>query len=89
VIQDIAVLVDITVPEAKVAEIISACNLVSNAQLFDVYEGEHLPGGKKSLAFAVQFQAGDRTLTDKEVADARSRIVRRLQHELSAELRGA
>jgi phenylalanyl-tRNA synthetase beta subunit len=37
----------------------------------------------------VQFQAHDRTLTDAEVADARNRIVRRLQHELGAELRGA
>ena len=88
VMQDIALLVDTAVPQAKVAELISASNLVAGAQLFDVYEGEHLPDGKKSLAFAVQFQAADRTLTEKEVADARSRIIRRLQHELGAELRG-
>jgi phenylalanyl-tRNA synthetase beta chain len=88
VIQDIAVLLDATVPAAKVGEIITASNLVIDAQLFDVYEGDSLPAGKRSLAFAVQFQAADRTLTEKEVADARARIVRRLQHDLNAELRG-
>jgi phenylalanyl-tRNA synthetase beta chain len=88
VMQDIAVLVDLSVPASKVSELIGASNLVDNAQLFDVYEGDRLPEGKKSLAFAVQFQAADRTLTEKEVADARARIVRRLQHELGAELRG-
>ena len=62
--------------------------LVAEAQLFDVYEGPPLPEGKRSLAFSVQFQAQDRTLTESEVGEARNRIVRRLQHELGAELRG-
>ncbi|MGE0057757.1 MAG: phenylalanine--tRNA ligase subunit beta [Dehalococcoidia bacterium] len=88
VIQDIALLVDIAVPAAKVQALIASSNLVGQAQLFDVYEGDRLPDGKRSLAFAVHFQAPDRTLTEKEVADARARIVRRLQHELGAELRG-
>jgi phenylalanyl-tRNA synthetase beta chain len=61
---------------------------VVEASLFDVYEGPPLPEGKRSLAFAVQFQSQDRTLTDAEVADARRRIVRRLEHEIGAELRG-
>jgi phenylalanyl-tRNA synthetase beta chain len=89
VLQDIAVLVDWSVPAAKVRSLIGASNLVAEAQLFDVFEGSPLPEGKRSLAFSVQFQAHDRTLTDAEVADARNRIVRRLQHELGAELRGA
>jgi len=72
-----------------VAEAISSSALVVEARLFDVYEGPPLPEGKRSLAYAVQFQAPDRTLTDAEVAEARRRIVRRLEHELGAELRGA
>ncbi len=89
VMQDIALLVGADVPAARVQELIAASNLVAEAQLFDVFEGAPLPEGKRSLAFAVHFQAPDRTLTEKDVADARQRIIRRLQHELGAELRGA
>src|SRR5690606_5434055 len=89
VMQDIALLVDTAVPAARIQDIIASSNLVTGVQLFDVYEGAPLPEGKRSLAFSVQFQALDRTLTDKEVADARNRIVRRLQHEVNAELRGS
>ena len=53
-----------------------------------MYEGAPLPQGKRSLAYAVHFQSLDRTLTETEVAEARNRIVRRLQHEFGAELRG-
>ncbi len=88
VIQDIALLVDAAVPAAKVTRSIATSSLVADARLFDVYEGAPLPEGKRSLAYQVQFQALDRTLTDKEVGDARNRIVRRLQHEYGAELRG-
>jgi phenylalanyl-tRNA synthetase beta chain len=89
VTQDIALLVDASVPAEKVTNAIASSSLVSQATLFDVYEGPPLPGGKRSLAYAVHFQSMDKTLTDKEVADARDRIVRRLQHEVGAELRGA
>jgi phenylalanyl-tRNA synthetase beta chain len=86
--QDLAVLVDASVAAGRVAELIATSNLVADVRLFDVYEGSPLPEGKRSLAFAVQFQSREKTLTDSEVADARSRIVRRLQHEVGAALRG-
>jgi phenylalanyl-tRNA synthetase beta chain len=88
VIQDLALLVDATVPAAKVTQSIASSALVTEARLFDVYEGTPLPPGKRSLAYAVHFQSLDKTLTDAEVADARRRIVRRLEHEFGAELRG-
>jgi phenylalanyl-tRNA synthetase beta chain len=86
--QDIAVLVDASVSAARVGSLIRSSALVMVARLFDVYEGAPLPAGKRSLAFAVQFQSIEKTLTDAEVAEARNRIVRRLQHEVGAELRG-
>jgi phenylalanyl-tRNA synthetase beta chain len=89
VVQDLAVIVDSSVPEARVETLIASSSLVVEARLFDVYEGPPLSEGKRSLAFQVQFQALDRTLTDKDVADARNRLVRRLQHEVGAELRGS
>ena len=88
VIQDIALLVDAGVNAGAVTSAIAGSALVAEARLFDVYEGAPLAEGKRSLAYQVQFQALDRTLTDKEVADARQRIVRRLAHEFGAELRG-
>ena len=88
VIQDIAVVVDGGVPAAKVQEIMESSALVARVQLFDVFEGEQIGHGRRSLAFAVHFQSPERTLTDEDVADARRRIIRRLEREAGAELRG-
>jgi phenylalanyl-tRNA synthetase beta chain len=88
VIQDLAVMVDASVPAARVTRLIASSALVADVRLFDVFEGPPLPEGKRSLAFQVQFQSLEKTLTDAEVADARNRIVRRLAHEVGAELRG-
>ncbi len=88
VIQDLALLVDAAVAAARVTDAIASSALVTQATLFDVYEGPPLAEGKRSLAYAVHFQALDKTLTDQEVADARRRIMRRLEHEFGAELRG-
>ncbi len=46
-----------------------------------------VPAGKKSLAYALSFQAPDRTLTDEETAKLRGKIVARLERELGATLR--
>jgi phenylalanyl-tRNA synthetase beta chain len=89
VIQDIALLVDTSVEAARVGSLIESVALITRARLFDVYEGAPLPAGKRSLAYAVHFQSSEKTLTDAEVADARRRLVRRLEVELGAELRGA
>jgi phenylalanyl-tRNA synthetase beta chain len=88
VIQDIALLIDTTVPAADVTRAIAGSALVTDVQLFDVFEGAPLPEGKRSLAYQVHFQSLEKTLTDEDVAQARNRIVRRLQHEFGAELRG-
>jgi phenylalanyl-tRNA synthetase beta chain len=88
VMQDLALLVDASVPAAKVTQAIASSALVSQVTLFDVYEGAPLPKGKRSLAYAVHFQSLEKTLTEPEVADARRRIIRRLEHEVGAKLRG-
>jgi phenylalanyl-tRNA synthetase beta chain len=89
VVQDLSLLVDASVPAERVTALLRGSELVAAARLFDVYEGPPLPAGKRSLAYALHFQAADRTLTDAEVAEARSRITWRLERELSAEVRGA
>jgi len=87
--QDIAVIVDEGVPASQVQATIRAAGgrLLTDARLFDVYRGGQIGAGKKSLAYALTFQAPDRTLTDKEAAKVQSRIVKRLEKELGAKLR--
>ena len=59
---------------------------VANVKLFDVYRGDQIGAGKKSLAYSLTYQA-DKTLTDADAAAIRTKIVKRLEHELGAKLR--
>jgi phenylalanyl-tRNA synthetase beta chain len=89
VLEDLAVVVDEALPTEKVVEVIStaAGKIVANVRLFDVYRSEQIGAGKKSLAFSITYQAPNKTLTDKDVAGIRTRILRRLEQELGAKLR--
>ena len=89
VLEDIALVVDETIPAGNVTFLIEQTGgkTVTNVQLFDVYRGEQLGSGKKSLAYSLTYQAADRTLTDDEVAQMRRKIVSRLERELGAQLR--
>jgi len=86
--QDIALVVDEGVPAGDLRRAIEAQALVRAARVFDVYTGEPIPAGKKSVAFALTYQADDHTLTDDEVAKAQRKLVERLRREFGAELRG-
>ena len=87
--RDLAFVVDRSVPAAdlRAALVDEAGELLDRVVLFDVYDGEPLPEGKRSLAFAVDFRAGDRTLTDEEVGEVVARIAERLATDVGAELR--
>ncbi len=89
VIRDVAVLVPVDLPAARVREIIEAAGgaLVETVMLFDLYEGETIPAGHRSLAFSVAYRAADRTLTDAEVNAAHGQVLARLQTELGASIR--
>ncbi|HEV2754832.1 MAG TPA: phenylalanine--tRNA ligase subunit beta [Actinomycetota bacterium] len=86
---DLAVVVDDEVPAETVTEIVRAAGApdVTSARLFDLYRGEQLPPGRKSLAFALEIRAADRTLTDEEALTVRDRIVAALAERVGAELR--
>jgi len=87
--QDLAVVVAEEVPAAEVrAAVLGAGGEhLRRAEVFDVYRGEQLGEGRKSLALRLEFVAPDRTLTDEEVAAAREEIVAALQR-LGGSLRG-
>lgn len=87
--RDLAVVVDDATPAADVLQLIrdAGRELVSRVVLFDVYRGEQLPSGRKSLACAVELQAADRTLTDEQVERAMKRIRNTLSHRAGASFR--
>lgn len=89
VYEDLAFIVDEALPAEEVRSLIAQTGrpLVRRVELFDLYRGEQAGSGRKSLAYALTYQADDRTLTDDEVAKVRGKIVRRLEKELSAQLR--
>ena len=88
--EDLALIVEDKVSAEQVLATIMAAGAgtaLKTAQVFDVFKGEQIGSGKKSLAYRLKYQA-DRTLTDAEVAQIREQIVLRLREELNAVLRG-
>jgi phenylalanyl-tRNA synthetase beta chain len=88
VLQDIAVVVDDDVPAAEVEAAVRSGGgeLLREVGVFDLYRGEQVGEGNKSLALRLEFRAPDRTLTDEEVARRRAAIERELA-EIGGRLR--
>ncbi len=88
--QDIALIVDETIPAEQVHSLIAQTGrpLLTNVRLFDVFRGEQIGVGKKSLAYSLTFQSEEKTLTDKVVARQQKNILKRLEREVGAVLRG-
>ena len=65
----------------------AAGRLCEDVKLFDVYRGERLGKGRKSLAFSVSFRAPDHTLTEAEITAAMDKILKNAQKNCGAEIR--
>ena len=89
VLEDLAVVVDENLPAERVEGLIrqSGGKLLVEVKLFDIFRGEQIGVGKKSLAYALTYQAPDRTLKDEEIKQLRGRIIRRLDQDLGAKIR--
>jgi phenylalanyl-tRNA synthetase beta chain len=89
VYEDLAIVVDESVPAVQVRDLIVQAGgaMLRKVELFDLYRGEQIGEGKKSLAYALTYQADNRTLDAKAATKIRSKIVRRLERELGAALR--
>ncbi|MGN6377707.1 MAG: phenylalanine--tRNA ligase subunit beta, partial [Gaiellales bacterium] len=87
--QDIAVAVaeDVAAAEVVAAAREAGGSELASVEVFDVYRGPQVGGGRKSLALHLVFQAADRTLTDAEGDAARARVVAALSERFGAELR--
>lgn len=89
VLEDLAVVVDETVSAVRVEQVVRAAagGLLERIQLFDLYQGDQIGAGKKSLAYSLVYRSGERTLTDDEVRGVRQRIIQALREQLGAALR--
>jgi phenylalanyl-tRNA synthetase beta chain len=89
VLLDVALVVDEVVAAADVLRSIeqAAGPLLESVRLFDVYVGDQLPAGQKSLAFALRLRAADRTLTVEEATAARDAAVQEAARTVGARLR--
>ena len=85
--RDLALIVDAEVPAGRVQDVLRRHRLVERVTLFDVYTGENLPEGTKSLALHVDFQSTERTLTNQEVTRTLDGLLRNLERETGARLR--
>jgi phenylalanyl-tRNA synthetase beta chain len=61
--------------------------MIESVKLFDIYAGNKIPKGRKSLAFSICYRSEERTLTAEDVNELHSRILNKLQDSLRAELR--
>ena len=89
VTRDLSLIVDSSISAASVEKTItkSAGQYLINLDLFDIYEGKQIDENKKSMAFALTFQADEKTLTDQEIDVCFEAIVNALRKSCNAELR--
>lgn len=87
--RDIALLVDKDVEVYQIERIIkeNGADLVENAKLFDVYTGNQIEDGYKSVAYSIVYRSLDHTLTDSEISEVHSNILKKLEENLGAKLR--
>lgn len=87
VVRDIALVVDTAVRHQQIKEAMAGFPLVKEASIFDVYAGEPMPPGKKSMAYRLVFQSESHTLTDEEVNGVLKQVLAKLSRQFGATLR--
>jgi len=87
--RDFAFLVDATVPADKLTKAAKSADkaLITEAKVFDLFQGGALPEGKKSIAFSVTIQPRERTLTDQEIEALSAKVVAAVNKATGGELR--
>ena len=88
--EDLALVVANDLPVSRVEQVIrqAAGALIEDLSLFDVYEGDQVPEGFRSLAFSLRLRASDHTLTPDEVQKVRADVIAKTEKVLGATLRG-
>jgi phenylalanyl-tRNA synthetase beta chain len=87
--RDLAFVLDDSIPYSELEALILSCGgpLIGGVRFFDLYRGDKLGSGKKSVAVAIELMSPDRTLTNEEVDETVMKIVRSAEENLKALLR--
>ena len=87
--EDLAILIDLDLPSADLVKSVKNLGIseLEAVDLFDIYLGDQVPKGKKSVALAFRFRAADRTLTSEEVAALKAQILHSLEQLFGATIR--
>ena len=91
--RDLAFVVDAGTAVADIIRSIKKCgkldkeNIIQDVEVFDVYAGEHVEEGKKSIALSITFQSAQRTLKDEDINQIHDKVLEALQKEVGAQLR--
>lgn len=88
--RDIALVVNRAQAAGELEQIIRGAGgkLLKDVRVFDLYEGEKMEEGQKSVAFSLNYEDPERTLTDEEVVKAHSKVLKALEEQGNAQLRG-
>lgn len=87
--RDIAILVEESISNAAIIEVIrkSASRFLTDVHVFDVYQGDSIEKGMKSMAYSLTFANPEATLTDEEITQWMNKVTKGLENELSAVIR--
>ncbi len=87
--RDLALVVEDEIYSSQIIEKIKKTggDLVEEVNLFDIYRGDQIPEGKKSLAYAIRYRSTNKTLTDSEVDEIHNDIVTQLKQHFRAQIR--
>ena len=87
--RDIAILLDDTISASSIYDVIKeeAREFVKSVDVFDLYKGQQIQQGKKSLAYTIEYRSDERTLNDKEVNDTHKKVQDALTKRLGAQIR--
>ncbi len=88
-VRDLALVVDKSILVGELEKVIkrNGKGLIESIDLFDIYTGDQIPEGKKSVAYSVVYRSKDRTLTDEEVNSLQENLIKDLEKSFEAELR--
>ncbi|MEH7252062.1 phenylalanine--tRNA ligase subunit beta [Neobacillus niacini] len=88
--RDIALVVDKETVSGKLKDIIQTAGgqLLKEVHVFDLYEGDRMEEGKKSIAYSLKYMDPERTLTDEEVTKVHTQVLEALKNQAGAVLRG-
>ena len=86
-IRDIALVADATIPAVSIQALIESHPLVAEALLFDIYTGDQVPSGQRSLNYSIILRSENKTLAAKEIQETMDTVLNQLESELKVTLR--